>query len=300
MHGQLDIMIICVITDYDCRRIDADEAYTLGIARNAQPLDRLKNKHKEFQKRMMSTPAHPPTVPTPDPPATAAPAPKRTVFGTTRTSTHDDVFTVPTTTTRAPPNARLQVFVDPSPSPSSIAGDDEPTPYPDIGTRKTRIKENVPEVKKAGGTTLRQAGKMKRVASASAAGGAPASRIAVFRDPEASSSKGAFAIFQDSPNAGDMPPPPVPAPARKPSTAGPSKGKAAFAIFQDQDSATEMSSPAVPSSSKAKSFAIFQDSEIPPPAKMAVPCAPPTPTTAFTPFRDEVRISLFPASCIPR
>jgi hypothetical protein len=160
------------------RRTEADEVYILGIARNAQPLDKLKNKHREFQKRMMvSSNSSTSFLPT----STSAPASsttKRTVLGTTHTTstTHEDVFTAPT------PNARLQVYVDPSSlssQPSSSLPPETQTPYPDLGTRKTRIKENVPEVRKAGGTTLKMSGKAKgkgRVVSGS--------KIAVFRDED--------------------------------------------------------------------------------------------------------------------
>ena len=51
----------------------------------------------------------------------------------------------------------------------------------DLGTRKTRIKENIPETKKIAGTTIKQAGKTKRVASASSSGSG--SKIVPFRDP---------------------------------------------------------------------------------------------------------------------
>lgn len=226
-----------------------------------------------------------PPIPTPSPNSTAiaAPAPlvgKRRVLGQSRVAsassatTHDDVFTVPSVpTTREAPNARLQVFVDPSPVTSSILGEEDQTPYPDIGTRKTRVKENVPEVKKASGTVLRQAGKTKRVASASSAIGG--SKIAVFKDPAEgtipAASKSGFAIFED-PGQAEMYPP-----TTKPSKSG-------FAIFADP--AGDMPPPPVPAKTPARKpsasgIVPFKDEPI-----------PPTPTAAFTPFRDEV-CSLF-------
>lgn len=224
--------------------MDADEAYTLGIARNAQPIERLKSKHREFQKRMMSAGSQ--SAPTPLPSATAVVAPvpfagKRKVLGQSRVASgssaapHEDVFTVPSPTTpRETSNAPLQVFVDPSPATSSIMGDEDQTPYPDIGTRKTRIKENVPEVKKAGGTTLRQAGKTKRVASASSATGG--SRIAVFKDPAESAAssapKNGFAIFQD-PGQAEMPPPTTKLAKAGAPKASSTSSKGGFAIYSD-------------------------------------------------------------------
>jgi spindle assembly checkpoint component MAD3 len=78
-------------------------------------------------------------------------------------------------------NARLQIFVDPSGAESADATDSL-TPYPDIGTRKSRVKENIPEVSKAAGSTLKQAGRTRRIASGSSSG-AIAPKIVPFRDP---------------------------------------------------------------------------------------------------------------------
>ena len=200
------------------RRTEADEAYILGIARQAEPLDRLQNKHREFQKRMMIFIS----TPTPAPAPASSITTKRTVLGSTKAPlslSHDDPFTVaPSSAPR--PNGRLQVFVDPSGAASQGNLEDDQTPYPDVGTRKTRVKENVTETKKAGGTTLKQAGKSKRVAS-----GPVPSKIAVFRD-------------EDS----NMPPPPVPAPSKVPAHSNGFK----MAIFKDE----EMSPPPVPNTAK--------------------------------------------------
>jgi hypothetical protein len=90
--------------------------------------------------------------------------------------------------------------VDPTGSESQAAEAASNT-WTDLGTRKTRIKENVPEVKKLAGTTLKQAGRTKRLASSSASGAAAAassSKIIPYRDPSPS----------------DMPPPPAPAPKK--------------------------------------------------------------------------------------
>jgi spindle assembly checkpoint component MAD3 len=96
----------------------------------------------------------------------------------------------------------MQVFVDPSGASAdeAIAAEDTvATPWNELGTRKERIKENVPKVSKLKGTTLSQPGRQQRVTSASA--GSMSSRISVFRDP--------------APGEGDLMPPPPAAPDAK-------------------------------------------------------------------------------------
>ena len=117
------------------------------------------------------------STPTPAP----APAPsittKQTVLGSTKSPlslSHDDPFTVGPSST-PPPNAHLQVFVDPS---GLLYKETQRTPKHQFQT-SVRVKENIPEAKKAGGTTLKQAGKSKRVAS-----GPVSSKIAVFRNED--------------------------------------------------------------------------------------------------------------------
>ncbi|KAG1760650.1 Mad3/BUB1 homology region 1-domain-containing protein [Suillus occidentalis] len=171
------------------RRSEADAAYLLGIARQASPLDRLVAKHGEFQKRMMTAATMPPQ------PATNAP-PRRTALGVTSSSSavvplFASTFQAPSSSSqvdaseprrgpRLGTNARLQIFVDPSGADSADATDSV-TPYPDIGTRKSRVKENVPEVSKAAGSTLKQAGRTRRIASGPNSG-AIVSKIVPFRD----------------------------------------------------------------------------------------------------------------------
>ncbi|KAI0654542.1 Mad3/BUB1 homology region 1-domain-containing protein [Cubamyces menziesii] len=244
------LMILTVV-----RRVDADETYMLGIARKAAPLERLEAKHREFQKRMMASPSLPSSssTSTTDPDASSATtAPRRRPLGepaasssssrtrssragsTRAPSISEDVFAAPA----APrPNGRMPVFVDPS-------GDAEndpdqatnPTPWPELGTRKSRIKENTVEVSKAAGSTLRQAGKSRRVASGP--------KIAVFRDPGPSENP-----------AEDMPPPPVPAVKKK--EKGKSGSKSSISIFCDEE-ASNKPEPSVPSTPK---FVPFRDEE---------------------------------------
>ncbi|KAI0036111.1 Mad3/BUB1 homology region 1-domain-containing protein [Vararia minispora EC-137] len=173
------------------RRTQADEIYLLGINRNAEPLERLQVKHREFQKRMMIAVA------------------SRTVLGESSTKTSRSSRTTPTSSaasatipapsssesSRPGPNSRLQIFVDPTGDGAQAADENSATPWEELGSRKARVKENVPSVSKMKGTTLKQPGKHLRSVSTSSSG----SKIAVFRDPAPS-------------DGNDMPPPPVPAP----------------------------------------------------------------------------------------
>ncbi|KAI9438565.1 hypothetical protein H4582DRAFT_2119865, partial [Lactarius indigo] len=108
-----------------------DEIYLLGVNRQASPIERLQAKHREFQKRMMLAipldPPHPPEQP--------------------QSAAATDLAHLPK------PNARLQVFVDPFGGPgegsqSQAAEDAVATPWGELGTRKERIKENIPKVSK--------------------------------------------------------------------------------------------------------------------------------------------------------
>jgi spindle assembly checkpoint component MAD3 len=188
------------------RRSEADGAYLLGIARQAAPLDRLVAKHGEFQKRMMSAASMPP------PPAPNAP-PRRTALAVASSSStappSGSISRVPSSShqadtrrsasgSRLGSNGRLQIFVDPSGTESAGAVDSL-NPYPDVGTRKSRVKENIPEVSKASGSTLKQAGRTRRIASGSSS--VVPSTIIPFRDPLPD---------DDVEMRGAMPPPPVP------------------------------------------------------------------------------------------
>ena len=166
------------------RKSDADSVFLLGIARQAQPLDHLQSKHTEFQKRMMSSLTMPPP-PVPQPSArrtalggTASSSSAPLGLGRAPSSSQGDVFG---SGSRTASNSRLQIFVDPT---GSEPQEESPMSYPDIGTRKSRVKENVPEVQKASGTTLKNAGRARRVASGSSAlGMGSTSKIVPYRDP---------------------------------------------------------------------------------------------------------------------
>ena len=248
----------CAGTQYQCRRKEADDAYALGIARRAEPLEHLESRYADFQKRMMSNAPRPePARELPAPTRAAAP---RRALATTASS-------LPASSSRlaapsvAPPvpasssnNARLQIFVDPTGEAGEAA---DGGTWGELGTRKARVKENAPEVKKLVGTTLRQAGRSKRVAGAASGSGSGGARIVPFRDPAPG----------QGPGAGDAGPG-APAPRGE-------KAKAKSSVAKEK-----MEAP--PAQAPAKTFLPFVD-EAPP--------APPGatgPVPSFTPFRDEV------------
>ena len=133
--------------------------------------------------------------------STRTPSSRGDLPGTSRTSTSSS-------------NSRIQIFVDPSGSEAQAAEANNTTnAWEELGTRKTRIKENVPEVKKLAGTTLKQAGRSKRIASSSGSGSGvttsgSGSKIVPFRDPPVSPT-------------GDISMPPPPVPTKKAGEIGP-------------------------------------------------------------------------------
>ncbi|KAL0068122.1 protein kinase [Marasmius tenuissimus] len=177
------------ILERDGRRKEADRIYALGIARKVSHLERLKSKHADFQKRMMCAAPAPEIAP---PNSATNNTSRRTILATTSSpattplqsssSTSSSVRTSSrtATTSSSSSNVPLRVFVDPTGSASQSA-EVETNSWPDIGTRKSRVKENVPDTKKMAGSTIRQAGKTRRLASASSS--SSASKIVPFRDP---------------------------------------------------------------------------------------------------------------------
>lgn len=123
-------------------------------------------------------------------------------------------------------NSRLQIFVDPSGAESQLA-EAAANEWNALESRKIRVKENVPEVKKLGGSTLKQAGRSKRIASSSSA--SSSSKIIPYRD------------------TADMPPPPMPSSSsskdRSSSAKTPDKG---FVPFIDTPKETAAMVPSTP------------------------------------------------------
>ncbi|KAF8182079.1 other/BUB protein kinase [Pholiota molesta] len=242
------------VLERDGRRNEADAAYALGIARKATPLDHLESRYEDFQKRMMSNimRAPAPTV------ASSSSQPPRKALATTASSlpvqtsrTSSSRTTQPSTsgTPSAASNSRLQIFVDPTGA-QAQAAEDGANEWTDLGTRKTRIKENVPEVKKLAGATIKQAGRSKRLAAGSGSGGAgssAASKIVPFRDPA----------------PGEMPPPPAPAPRQRAQEARAKPPAVGFVPFADgpQEPATPKFTPFRDESAAASSATVAPISE---------------------------------------
>ncbi|KAG6861388.1 hypothetical protein C0995_000794 [Termitomyces sp. Mi166 len=265
------------VLERDGRRKDADDAYGLGIARRAEPLDHLKARHDDFQKRMMSNTVVPPAAATAVPSTLAV----RAVLGssarsgsgvgstglTSSRSRSAGISSSASSSSRPRPttaasNAPLQIFVDPTGSESQTAeassSSSSQNTWTDIGTRKTRVKENVPETKKLVGTTLKHTGRTKRVVSGSGSGAS-----------SSSSSGSKIPVFRDSAPEDMPPPPPPPPPLRVPAKSGrdiPPKtpAKSAFVPFVDDQGDRN------------------QDQGAAAPAPVIVPSTP-----RFMPFRDE-------------
>ena len=268
------------------RTNEADEIFLLGINRQAEPLDRLKAKHTELQRRLMTSLAAPPKE-APAPTVTKRPAlaPSKPSHKVKAGSISGGLQSTSSVPVQPRPNARPQIFVDPDGSEGRAAQVEEAVSFPEIGTRKTRVKENVKEVNKMAGATLKQAGKSKRIASS---GTAP--KFIPFRDP---------AGPDENAGQGSMLPPPVPLNPSGSSQDGvipqtPSR-RSAFVPFRDSDpevhegqtpsrkaglAAVEDVKPEVQQTpSRRAPFVPFRDGD----GEEPVPSTP-----KFTPYRDEV------------
>lgn len=305
------------------RKAHADETYRIGIARRAAPLERLEIKYKEFQKRMMTSPKlsteDQPSDANLPPSSTPAATSRRKVLGDTgssrtltriaRTSSRAGSSTPSSTptipqTTRTQSNARLQVFVDPSPedaASSSIAEEDETSPWPDLGTRKSRIKENVKEATKIAGSVLRQPARGHRSVSSQSG-----PKISVYRDPIP---EGAEDIPPEDAESREMPPPPIPPTIKaragktitvfreEPEGAPSAKKtkpsiKSSIPVFRDEDSTPSPTLPAPIKTSKGKApgktpMSVFRDSPEPAAAPPSRTSKKPTGKSAIAVFRDE-------------
>lgn len=182
------ILLIYVWDSHFYRKQAADEIYTLGISRSAQPLMRLQAKYREFQKRMMLAPSLSTSSPTTTNPAAAPPVKRKILGDATKKSSHTPVpalapSLIPTSQSTSRSNARLDVFVD-----DEAGGVDSGTDahsWPELGTRTTRTKENLQEVKKMAGTTLKQkSSKSRATATSTASSSRVGSTFSVFTGPE--------------------------------------------------------------------------------------------------------------------
>lgn len=146
--------------------------YTLGMARKARPMSHLETRHRGFQQRVMAmkTPPVSAQVPSSISRQTARPAAPRTVLGSTNATspTDDDAFAprqgaTTRKTSSAKSNARMTVFNDDDAEGSTPISHNA---WPDVGTKKARVKENIREVTKAGAGVPLRGGKKSASASA--------------------------------------------------------------------------------------------------------------------------------------
>lgn len=98
----------------------------------------------------------------------------------------EDVFTATSSSGSLPglgtrQNGRMPIFVDPT---GDEAGAASRNPWPELGTRKERTKENTRTTEKMQGTILKQKGASKVATRAAAAKAKSGVKIIPFRDPE--------------------------------------------------------------------------------------------------------------------
>ena len=137
------------------RKRKADEVFQMGLLREARPVDRLRRRYDEFQRRLQVNP------PDPNEPSTP-PAPLRTILGVSQ-------VTAPTGGSSSRPRPKLQVFTDteePGVHPGSAG-------WESIGTIADRKKENTIAPKPWAGEKMPMKGSSTS---------APAERLVVFRD----------------------------------------------------------------------------------------------------------------------
>ncbi|KAJ3475493.1 hypothetical protein NLI96_g11804 [Meripilus lineatus] len=140
----------------------------------------------------------------------------------------------------------MQIFVDPSDS-SSHSTPTPPAPWPELGTRKSRIKENVRETSKMAGSTLKQSSRAhKSSSSTSTSSGTRGAKMEIFRDPIPE----------------DMPPPPAPS-VKKHKAGTASASKSSISVFRDEEpsvgSSKSSETPQVPSTPK---FTPYRDADV--------------------------------------
>jgi hypothetical protein len=263
------------------RKQEADEIFLVGIARSAQPLERLQAKHKDFQKRMMAS-FMAPTVDVTESTATAAPtAPKRRALGEKKIKSGSTSIPTPApapvpTPSTSTSNGQIPVFVDEAPladprtSIALLSGGSAEGParnaWPELGTRTSRIKENKPDVGKLAGTTLKQ----KRPAAARPAASGSRSAFTVFSGPEEPEEKVAAKSKPSSSSKSGKP-----TATKLGKIAKPAKSPAPEVQVDTEDEDAEpMESKMLP----AEQFVPFVDEEENEPA----------PKAAFMPFTDDI------------
>ncbi|KAK4054049.1 protein kinase [Microbotryomycetes sp. JL221] len=157
------------------RTTEADKVYTLGIHRKAMPLDRLKRRYKEFQERMLNAPP-PGTISQPSSPARQASASSsgaRPILGGAGASSSTRPQPAIAKSSSATNGASaFAIFRDTSGSASHSEG----SQWDDLGTVKSRRRENEQEATAWKGETLPMSGH---------ATSRSAFKLEVFRDADA-------------------------------------------------------------------------------------------------------------------
>lgn len=252
----------------------------MGINRKAELLDHLQRRHKDFQKRMMvAAPASEPEHESPAGLASAAPAsaiPRRKILGDSASfsstssipsstsgsqrnglaaaASREDVFAASSASSSTRPNGRMQIFADPSGTEAEAASR---SAWPELRTRKERVKENVRAPEKMEGAVLKQRGAAKAATKQAGARARAAPKIVPFRDPEPSAAASSSKIvpFRD----------PEPSGASR-STLADSKGiakksagKAGIVPFVDDAKDVEKSVNTKPSAPPPTKFVPFKD-----------------------------------------
>ncbi|KAM0789898.1 hypothetical protein ACM66B_006740 [Microbotryomycetes sp. NB124-2] len=144
-----------LVLEHAGRTKEADKVYTLGIHRFAMPLDRLKRRYREFQERMLlaptvtSSPADSPARTASSSPSSSNNPDARTILG--NGSTSGVAITAAQTSSGRPNGASaFTIFKDSAGS----SGHSEGAQWDDMGTVKSRRRENDQEAKPWKGETL--------------------------------------------------------------------------------------------------------------------------------------------------
>ncbi|EJU04893.1 hypothetical protein DACRYDRAFT_114215 [Dacryopinax primogenitus] len=157
-------------------RDKAHEIFQLGIARKAQPLNRLPSRFAEFQKRMLLAPADPVPVAVDPTTTNGASAGRRQVLAPrSLTAGAPLASNGPPTNQGVKGNRSLAVFVDEE----NMDPSHESNAWPDVGTKASRVKENT----QASGPWKGEKLKMRGPAIAGH-GATPARKVDVYQDEE--------------------------------------------------------------------------------------------------------------------
>ncbi|KZT53512.1 hypothetical protein CALCODRAFT_486276 [Calocera cornea HHB12733] len=160
-------------------REKANEIFQLGIARKAQPLNRLPSRFAEFQKRMLLAPADSVSL---NSAATETPAVGRRQALAPRSvsSTNPLGSSGAPTNPAARTNSSITVFVDEENKDPAL----ETNAWPDVGTKASRVKENTQAAGPWKGEKLKMRGP-----AVTGHGATPARKLDVYQDLDDAATK---------------------------------------------------------------------------------------------------------------